>query len=171
MSSNFNLNQPESDEPMDLRQRQIEISEARSHSVVSNSEFLQTALGSAALNMRNSLVVLKSNCPDSERKIFDAEMDDFYVLFTRYLEEKSQKVNLDWSKISSPADSQVIPYSSLPSLEKSKVAPMLSKLAVLKLNGGLGTTMGCVGPKSAIEVRDGNTFLDLIVRQIEVSLY
>jgi UTP--glucose-1-phosphate uridylyltransferase len=44
----------------------------------------------------------------------------------------------------------------------------LGKLAVLKLNGGLGTTMGCVGPKSAIEVRDGMTFLDLTVRQIEV---
>jgi UDP-N-acetylglucosamine pyrophosphorylase len=29
--------------------------------------------------------------------------------------------------------------------------------------------MGCVGPKSAIEVRDGMTFLDLSVRQIEVS--
>ena len=45
----------------------------------------------------------------------------------------------------------------------------LEKLAVLKLNGGLGTTMGCVGPKSAIEVRDGMTFLDLSVRQIEVT--
>lgn len=44
----------------------------------------------------------------------------------------------------------------------------LTKLAVLKLNGGLGTTMGCVGPKSAIEVRDSMTFLDLSVRQIEV---
>lgn len=37
------------------------------------------------------------------------------------------------------------------------------------MNGGLGTTMGCVGPKSVIEVRDGLTFLDLKVRQIEVS--
>jgi UTP--glucose-1-phosphate uridylyltransferase len=38
---------------------------------------------------------------------------------------------------------------------------------VLKLNGGLGTSMGCTGPKSAIEVRDGATFLDLTVQQIE----
>ena len=35
------------------------------------------------------------------------------------------------------------------------------------MNGGLGTSMGCVGPKSVIEVRDGNNFLDLAVRQIE----
>lgn len=46
---------------------------------------------------------------------------------------------------------------------------LLDKLAVLKLNGGLGTTMGCVGPKSIIEVREGMTFLDLSVRQIEVG--
>jgi UTP--glucose-1-phosphate uridylyltransferase len=51
-----------------------------------------------------------------------------------------------------------------------KVDPgILNKLAVLKLNGGLGTTMGCVGPKSIIEVREGMTFLDLAVRQIEVG--
>ncbi|XP_037480660.1 UTP--glucose-1-phosphate uridylyltransferase-like [Triticum dicoccoides] len=38
---------------------------------------------------------------------------------------------------------------------------------VLKLNGGLGTTMGCTGPKSVIEACNGFTFLDLIVIQIE----
>ncbi len=61
----------------------------------------------------------------------------------------------------------MIPYEKLSSdkIDRS----MLNKLAVLKLNGGLGTSMGCVGPKSVIEVRDGMTFLDLTVRQIEVS--
>jgi UDP-N-acetylglucosamine pyrophosphorylase len=46
---------------------------------------------------------------------------------------------------------------------------LLSKLVVLKLNGGLGTSMGCTGPKSAIDVHTGYTFLDLTVQQIEVS--
>lgn len=45
---------------------------------------------------------------------------------------------------------------------------LLSKLVVLKLNGGLGTSMGCVGPKSLIQVRNDATFLDLTVQQIEV---
>lgn len=40
---------------------------------------------------------------------------------------------------------------------------------VVKLNGGLGTSMGCKGPKSLIGVRNENTFLDLTVQQIEVS--
>jgi UTP--glucose-1-phosphate uridylyltransferase len=60
-----------------------------------------------------------------------------------------------------------VPYKDIPEITNSND---LDKLAVLKLNGGLGTTMGCVGPKSAIEVRDGMTFLDLSVRQIEVTM-
>lgn len=46
---------------------------------------------------------------------------------------------------------------------------LLSKLIVIKLNGGLGTSMGCHGPKSVIAVRNGLTFLDLTVQQIEVK--
>jgi UTP--glucose-1-phosphate uridylyltransferase len=44
---------------------------------------------------------------------------------------------------------------------------LLDKIVILKLNGGLGTSMGCTWPKSAIEVRNGLSFLDLTVRQVE----
>lgn len=37
----------------------------------------------------------------------------------------------------------------------------------MKLNGGLGTSMGCKGPKSIISVRNDLTFLDLALQQIE----
>ena len=47
---------------------------------------------------------------------------------------------------------------------------LLNKLIVVKLNGGLGTTMGCQGPKSVISVRSGLTFLDLTIQQLEVKL-
>lgn len=70
--------------------------------------------------------------------------------------------------VKEPRPEQIILYKKLASCETTEI---LDKLAVLKLNGGLGTTMGCVGPKSAIEVRDGMTFLDLSVRQIEVCCY
>ncbi|RLE31773.1 MAG: UTP--glucose-1-phosphate uridylyltransferase [Acidobacteria bacterium] len=43
---------------------------------------------------------------------------------------------------------------------------LFERTAVIKLNGGLGTSMGLDQPKSLIEVRDGMTFLDLIARQI-----
>lgn len=43
---------------------------------------------------------------------------------------------------------------------------LLDKLVILKLNGGLGTTMGCSFPKSAIEVRQELSFLDMTVKQV-----
>ena len=90
----------------------------------------------------------------------------------------------DWERIKSPAADQIVPYADLPKPTDSK---NLSKLAVLKVNGGLGTSMGSfltIGPrslptysssfclgmtgaKSALEVKDDMTFLDLTVRQIE----
>lgn len=45
-------------------------------------------------------------------------------------------------------------------------AALLAQAVVIKLNGGLGTGMGLQGPKSLLAVRDGLTFLDLMVRQI-----
>jgi UTP--glucose-1-phosphate uridylyltransferase len=44
--------------------------------------------------------------------------------------------------------------------------PPLDAAVVLKLNGGLGTSMGMSGAKSLIEAKDGLTFLDVIVRQV-----
>ncbi len=42
----------------------------------------------------------------------------------------------------------------------------LPKVAIAKLNGGLGTSMGMSGPKSLLPVKDGLTFLDIILRQV-----
>lgn len=42
----------------------------------------------------------------------------------------------------------------------------LAKVAVIKLNGGLGTSMGLTGPKSVLPVRGELTFLDIIARQV-----
>jgi UDP-N-acetylglucosamine pyrophosphorylase len=41
----------------------------------------------------------------------------------------------------------------------------LEGAVIIKLNGGLGTSMGLRGPKSLIEAKDGHTFLDIIARQ------
>ena len=37
------------------------------------------------------------------------------------------------------------------------------------LNGGLGTSMGLTGPKSLLKVKDGQSFLDIIMKQAENS--
>lgn len=44
-------------------------------------------------------------------------------------------------------------------------ADALGRVAVVKLNGGLGTSMGLQGAKSALPVRGELTFLDIIARQ------
>jgi UTP--glucose-1-phosphate uridylyltransferase len=42
----------------------------------------------------------------------------------------------------------------------------LDRAVVIKLNGGLGTSMGMTGPKSLIEAKDGFSFLDVIALQV-----
>lgn len=65
---------------------------------------------------------------------------------------------------------QIQPYEKIAARGlPNNVADSLNKLVVVKLNGGLGTSMGCKGPKSLISVRNENTFLDLTVQQIEVQ--
>ena len=51
-------------------------------------------------------------------------------------------------------------------LPADAVRQAMSHLVVIKLNGGLGTSMGLDGPKSLLAVRDGRSFLDLIVAQV-----
>jgi UTP--glucose-1-phosphate uridylyltransferase len=51
---------------------------------------------------------------------------------------------------------------SLPEADES----VLERVVVLKLNGGLGTSMGMTKAKSLLEVKDGHTFLDVIARQV-----
>ncbi len=61
------------------------------------------------------------------------------------------------------------PVSELPSLEQisnNEEQSLLNQTVVIKLNGGLGTSMGLAGAKSLLEVKNGLTFLDFIARQI-----
>ena len=64
----------------------------------------------------------------------------------------------------------IAPAENLAPLDGLGAAPagaeLLGKAVVIKLNGGLGTSMGLQGPKSLLPVRDGVNFLDLMVRQI-----
>jgi UDP-N-acetylglucosamine pyrophosphorylase len=44
---------------------------------------------------------------------------------------------------------------------------LLNSNAMLKLNGGLGTSMGLEKAKSLLKVKDGKTFLDIICQQVK----
>lgn len=122
---------------------------------------------SAEYNLDKALQAIAGTIADAEeKKKFEAEMKGLRMIFKRYMESKNEKI--DWNKIKPPSDDLILPHSTLPECSPKRVKELSSKLAVLKLNGGLGTTMGCVGPKSVIEVREGQSFLDLTVKQIKV---
>ena len=65
-------------------------------------------------------------------------------------------------------EESIEPATGLPKAEdlgEVEDAGLLGQVAIIKLNGGLGTGMGLQGPKSLLSVRDGVNFLDLMVRQ------
>jgi len=65
-------------------------------------------------------------------------------------------------------ESEIEPVENLPTLDDLPDADARSVDAavVIKLNGGLGTSMGMTRAKSLIEAKDGKTFLDVIVCQV-----
>ena len=66
------------------------------------------------------------------------------------------------------SSSDLEPVAGVPALEQLSApndARALAPVAVIKLNGGLATTMGLRHPKSLIEAREGHSFLDIIVGQ------
>jgi UTP--glucose-1-phosphate uridylyltransferase len=54
---------------------------------------------------------------------------------------------------------------ALDDLPEADPAAALKPVVVIKLNGGLATTMGLQQPKSLMEARDGRSFLDIIIGQ------
>jgi UTP--glucose-1-phosphate uridylyltransferase len=68
-------------------------------------------------------------------------------------------------------ESEIEPVSELPKAADLPDPPdggsaAMDKAVMIRLNGGLGTSMGMTQAKSLLEVKDGLTFLDIIVRQV-----
>ena len=67
------------------------------------------------------------------------------------------------------SESDIKPATGLPEYPEPVSefdSELLAQTVLIKLNGGLGTSMGLEKVKSLLEVRPGVTFLDLIVRQV-----
>ncbi len=64
--------------------------------------------------------------------------------------------------------SELEPAPDVPELDElpgADAAMVLERLAVIRLNGGLATSMGLQEPKSLLEARDGRSFLQIIIGQ------
>lgn len=68
-------------------------------------------------------------------------------------------------------EADIVPVKSLPKLSDVQVSEAsstsaLQKTVVIKLNGGLGTSMGLDKAKTLLPVRNNKTFLDIMIGQI-----
>lgn len=130
----------------------------------SDLDFQQKFFADAKVAMNKELGKLLNTYAGDKGPV-SKEFEGFQALFERYLHETGPSV--DWEKLKLLPEGAVKPYAELAGPTKEEVKSLLDKLVVVKLNGGLGTGMGCTGPKSAISVRNELTFLDLNVQQIE----
>lgn len=85
--------------------------------------------------------------------------------FSRYYEQLRE------GDVGTLPESGLEPVEELPDAEElpedeAGASEALDRAVVLKLNGGLGTSMGLDAPKSLLQVKEGLTFLDVIVRQV-----
>ncbi|MDN5353604.1 MAG: UTP--glucose-phosphate uridylyltransferase [Candidatus Cloacimonadota bacterium] len=87
-------------------------------------------------------------------------IDSFAYYFQKVLAGETGKLSEE--VISPPSDGNVVFHNNLGKGDKDD----LQQLAVIKLNGGLGTSMGLKQAKSLIEVKNELNFLDIIARQI-----
>ncbi|MBI3394911.1 MAG: UTP--glucose-1-phosphate uridylyltransferase [Spirochaetia bacterium] len=96
------------------------------------------------------------------KNMHDAVTDEF--LRRVRLVHEGYKGKIPWNEI---GDLNAADYARLEELSRAPdEKKLLSELAVIKLNGGLGTTMGLEKAKSLIPVKEGKTFLDIIASQI-----
>ena len=117
--------------------------------------------------VENKLRRMNAEATEEASKMTDTELKGFLELYGRFMTERAKRKEINWEYIEQPSENMLMKYEILPKVQADDSVNLLKKLAVMKLNGGLGTSMGCKGPKSIIEVRGETTFLDLIVQQIE----
>ncbi|KAJ8309175.1 hypothetical protein KUTeg_014049 [Tegillarca granosa] len=130
----------------------------------SDVDFIEDTRKDAQITLNKELLKLTQTAPPGQQETVKKEFEGFENLFGRYLRETGPSVV--WDKIRNLPDDAVKMYGELQCPDEKTIRELLSQLVVIKLNGGLGTSMGCQGPKSAISVRNELTFLDLTVQQI-----
>lgn len=146
--------------------RGVNVPGEKSSSPSDAQEFKEITKRDAFIGLEHELEnILQTEKDEKKRESIKKEMEGFKKLFGRFISEKGPSVI--WDKIEKLPQKAVRDYNTLEVPTSDKISQMLSKLIVVKLNGGLGTSMGCHGPKSVISVRNELSFLDLTVVQLE----
>lgn len=101
-----------------------------------------------------------------EKKMFDAGLPEIAIRTFRHYYER-----LLGGERGTLSRREIEPVTDLPRAETLEERPgearaALERSVVIKLNGGLGTSMGMTQAKSLLPVKDGLSFLDIIARQV-----
>ncbi|XP_014251468.1 UTP--glucose-1-phosphate uridylyltransferase isoform X3 [Cimex lectularius] len=145
------------------------VTQGRGHQRVpsGSKEFHEVTTRDAQNRLQSELSIIIESSQDEHKEACAKEMAGFRCLFDTFLKDAKGPA-IDWKKIEKLPPGAVKDYNSLsPPEDLDAIKKMLDKLVVIKLNGGLGTSMGCHGPKSIIVVRNELSFLDLTVQQIQ----
>ena len=116
-------------------------------------------------------IVKKDYLPDFVSKMKKENLDDIVIeTFRHYL---NQAVNGETGLIYD-SDIQPVELDEIQELGNLDIYQEQGESAYknavrIVLNGGLGTSMGLTGPKSLLKVKDGHSFLSLIMNQAENS--
>lgn len=124
---------------------------------------------------------MPSTCPVSVRDAFPSKFQAFKLkmeayslpgevvdIFEHYYSMLmcGKTGDLPEEEIDPVSDHDVSRYEELGEYAEDGMRAM-SHAVIIKLNGGLGTSMGLAKAKSLIDVKDGLSFLDIILRQVE----
>mmetsp|Transcript_34515 Transcript_34515/g.97355 ORF Transcript_34515/g.97355 Transcript_34515/m.97355 type:complete len:486 (-) Transcript_34515:221-1678(-) len=128
--------------------------------------FGRKQMGLSKKNIEEQVEALRKACAageweDDDKKVFNFEMDLFLSFLDGYIDGKPVE------EVITKAE----PLKSLATYVPRNVEPAegkltLSKLALVKLNGGMGSRMGCKYSKSSIEIGSGKSMLDVAVEHV-----
>ncbi|KAG5030364.1 hypothetical protein JHK85_014346 [Glycine max] len=157
------------DEIFDLMTKKVGSYSPSTNSLWRTGGFLTNSLSPKKFRSRNKKLVFGPTQPpdcifivDTERK--SSVINEAFKLQIPVVALVDSAMPLDvYKRIAYPPSRAI--FTSKADIEETK--KLLDKLVVLKFNGSQGRNMCFDGPKSAIDICDGLTYLDLIINQIE----
>lgn len=114
--------------------------------------------------------MIKTTKTEEKKKEAIIRNQDFLPLYGSALKALISGEKMNWEKVKPISVKNLIDLDDIKKKEKqmskAKIKELLSKVVVLKLNGGLGTSMGLKIPKSMLEVQQKMNFLEIIIQQL-----
>ncbi|KAF1736238.1 putative UTP--glucose-1-phosphate uridylyltransferase [Beauveria bassiana] len=127
----------------------------------SHMAFENTSTNVAAAQMRNALTNLAETVEDpKQKKLFETEMDNFFALFRRYLNDKAKGNAVDFKKVS---DFQ----KHIPSIPKVLELDHLTITGAVNLGRGVtlkGTVIIVATEGSTIDIPPGSILENVVVQ-------